>query len=77
MISMSNKDYKTFLKKFKEKEEMRCYDWFQCFEDILKISGLELDYEVILEAANQYNRSVYHLNKALLKLKEKLNEEKD
>lgn len=77
MTTMSNKDYKAFLKKFKEKEEMACYDWFQCFEDILKISELELDYEVVLEAANQYNRSVYHLNKALLKLKEKLNEEKD
>ena len=77
MTTMSNKDYKAFLKKFKEKEEMACYDWFQCFEDILKISELELDHEVVLEAANQYNRSVYHLNKALLKLKEKLNEEKD
>lgn len=74
MTGMSNKEYKTFLKKFKEKEEMRCYDWLQCFEDIMVISGLELEYEVILEAANQYNLSVYHLNKALLKLKEKLNE---
>ena len=59
------------------KEEMACYDWFQCFEDILTISGLEFNHEVILEAANQYNRSIHHLNKALLKLKEKLNEEKD
>lgn len=74
MTGMSNKDYKAFLKKFKEKEEMQCYDLSQCFEDILKISDLELDHEVILEAANQYNRNVYHLNKALLKLKEKLNE---
>lgn len=74
MTGMSNKEYKTFLKKFKEKEEMRCYDWLQCFEDIMVISGLELEYEVILEAANQYNLSVYHLNKALLKLKEKINE---
>lgn len=74
MTGLSNKDYKTFLKEFKEKEEMQCYDLSQCFEDILKISDLELDHEVILEAANQYNRSVYHLNKALLKLKEKLNE---
>nr|DAQ22361.1 MAG TPA: hypothetical protein [Caudoviricetes sp.] len=74
MTGMSNKEYKTFLKKFKEKEEMRCYDWLQCFEDIMVISGLELEYEVILEAANQYSLSVYHLNKALLKLKEKLNE---
>ena len=74
MAGISNKDYKTFLKEFKEKEEMQCYDLSQCFEDILKISDLELDHEVILEAANQYNRSVYHLNKALLKLKEKLNE---
>lgn len=33
----------------------------------------------ILEAdvVDGYNRNVYHLNKALLKLKEKLNEEKD
>lgn len=76
MTGLSNKDYKAFLKKFKEKEVM-CYDLSQCFEDILKISDLELDHEVILEAANQYNRSVYHLNKALLKLKEKLNEEKN
>lgn len=74
MTGMSNKEYKTFLKKFKEKEEMRCYDWLQCFEDIMVISGLELEYEVILEAANQYTLSVYHLNKALLKLKEKINE---
>lgn len=74
MTGMSNKEYKTFLKKFKEKEEMACYDWLQFFEDILKISELELDHEVILEATNQYNLSVYHLNKALLKLKEKLNE---
>lgn len=75
MTDISNKEYKAFLKKFKEKEVM-CYDeTSQCFEDILKISDLELDHEVILEAANQYNRSVYHLNKALLKLKEKLNEE--
>jgi hypothetical protein len=77
MTTMSNKDYKAFLKKFKEREVMRCYDWFQCFDDILKISDLEFDNEVILEAAVQYNRSIYHLNKALLKLKEKLNEEKD
>ena len=74
MTDMSNKDYKTFLKKFREQEEMRCYDWLQCFEDILKISSLEFDHEVILEAATRYNRSIYHLNKALLKLKEKLNE---
>lgn len=77
MTGMSNKDYKAFLKKFKEKEVTRYDETSQCFEDILKISGLELDHEVILEAANQYNRSIYHLNKALLKLKEKLNEEKD
>lgn len=74
MTGMSNKEYKVFLKKFKEKEETQCCDLSQCFEDILKISDLELDHEVILEAANIYNRSVYHLNKALLKLKEKLNE---
>lgn len=74
MTGMSNKDYKAFLKKFKEKDEMSWHDLSQCFEDILKISELELDHEVILEAANVYNRSVYHLNKALLKLKEKLNE---
>lgn len=74
MTGMSNKEYKAFLKKFKEKEEMRYDDLSQCFEDILKISDLELDYEVILEAVDVYNRNVYHLNKALLKLKEKLNE---
>lgn len=74
MTGMSNKDYKAFLKKFKEKGAM-CYDkTSQCFEDILKISSLELDHEVILEAVDVYNRNVYHLNKALLKLKEKLNE---
>nr|DAU73589.1 MAG TPA: hypothetical protein [Caudoviricetes sp.] len=77
MTGMSNKDYKAFLKKFKEKEVM-CYDeTSQCFEDILKISSLEFDHEVILEAVDVYNRNVYHLNKALLKLKEKLNEEKN
>ena len=74
MTGMSNKDYKAFLKKFKEKEVTRYDETSQCFEDIMNISGLELEYEVILEAANQYNLSVYHLNKALLKLKEKLNE---
>lgn len=77
MTDMSNKEYKVFLKKFKEKEVMQCYDLSQCFEDILKISDLELDHEVILEAVDVYNRNVYHLNKALLKLKEKLNEEKN
>ena len=71
---MSNKDYKAFLKKFKEKEAMRYDETSQCFEDILKISSLEFDHEVILEAVDVYNRNVYHLNKALLKLKEKLNE---
>lgn len=77
MIGMSNKDCKAFLKKFKEKE-VTCYDEMsQCFEDILKISSLEFDHEVILEAVDVYNRNVYHLNKVLLKLKEKLNEEKD
>lgn len=74
MTDMSNKDYTTFLKKFREREEMGCYDWLQCFEDIMNISGLELEYEVILEAATRYDRSIHHLNKALLKLKEKLNE---
>lgn len=74
MTGMSNKDYKAFLKKFKEKE-VTCYDeTSQCFEDILKISSLEFDHEVILEAVDVYNRNVYHLNKALLKLQEKLNE---
>lgn len=77
MTGMSNKDYKAFLKKFKEKEVMRYDETSQCFEDILKISSLEFDHEVILEAVDAYNRNVYHLNKALLKLKEKLNEEKD
>lgn len=77
MTGMSNKEYKAFLKKFKEKEEMRYDETSQCFEDILKISGLELDYEVILEAVDVYNRNVYHLNKTLLKLQEKLNEEED
>lgn len=75
MTGMSNKDYKAFLKKFKEKEVMRYDETSQCFEDILKISSLESDHEVILEAVDVYNRNVYHLNKALLKLKEKLNEE--
>lgn len=74
MTGMSNKDYKAFLKKFKEKEVMRYDETTQCFEDILKISSLEFDHEVILEAVNVYNRNVYHLNKALLKLKEKINE---
>lgn len=74
MTGMSNKDYKVFLKKFREREEMRCYDWVQCFEDIINISGFELDHEVILEAAIRYDCSIHHLNKALLKLKEKLNE---
>ncbi len=77
MTSMSNKEYKAFLKKFKEKEVMRYDETSQCFEDILKISSLEFDHEVILKAVDVYNRNVYHLNKALLKLKEKLNEEKD
>nr|DAR16704.1 MAG TPA: hypothetical protein [Caudoviricetes sp.] len=77
MTGMSNKDYKAFLKKFKEKEVMRYDETSQCFEDILKISSLEFDHEVILEAVDVYNRNVYHLNKALLKLKERLNEEKD
>lgn len=74
MTGMSNKDYKAFLKKFKEKEVMRYDETSQCFEDILKISSLEFDHEVILEAVDVYNRNVYHLNKVLLKLKEKLNE---
>ena len=74
MTGMSNKDYKAFLKKFKEKEVMRYDETSLCFEDILKISSLEFDHEVILEAVDVYNRNVYHLNKALLKLKEKLNE---
>lgn len=74
MTGMSNKDYTAFLKKFKEKEVMRYDETSQCFEDILKISSLEIDHEVILEAVEVYNRNVYHLNKALLKLKEKLNE---
>lgn len=74
MTEMSNKDYKAFLKKFKEKEVTRYDETSQCFEDILKISSLEFDHEVILEAVDVYNRNVYHLNKALLKLKEKLNE---
>lgn len=77
MTGMSNKDYKAFLKKFKEKEVMRYDETSQCFEDILKISSLEFDHEVILEAVDVYNRNVYHLNKALLKLQEKLNEEKN
>lgn len=74
MTGMSNKDYKAFLKKFKEKEVARYDETSQCFEDILKISSLEFDHEVILEAVDVYNRNVYHLNRALLKLKEKLNE---
>lgn len=77
VTGMSNKDYKAFLKKFKEKEVTRYDETSQCFEDILKISSLEFDHEVILEAVDVYNRNVYHLNKALLKLKEKLNEEKN
>ena len=74
MTGMSNKNYKAFLKKFKEKEVTRYDETSLCFEDILKISSLEFDHEVILEAVDVYNRNVYHLNKALLKLKEKLNE---
>lgn len=77
MTGMSNKDYKAFLKKFKEKEVTRYDETSQCFEDILKISSLEFDHEVILEAVDVYNRNVYHLNKALLKLRGKLNEERD
>jgi len=77
MTGISNKDYKAFLKKFKEKEVMHYNETSQCFEDILKISSLEFDHEVILEAVDVYNRNVYHLNKALLKLQEKLNEEKN
>ena len=49
MTGMSNKDYKAFLKKFKEKEVTRYDETSQCFEDVLKISSLEFDHEVILE----------------------------
>lgn len=44
MTGISNKDYKAFLKKFKEKEVMRYDETSQCFEDILKISSLEFDH---------------------------------
>lgn len=74
MTGMSNKDYKVFLKKFKEKEEMCDYDWLTAFKDVLKFVDFELDHDIILEVVYQYNRNGYHLNKALLKLKEKINE---
>lgn len=45
-------------------------EWLQ---DSLKRLNVDVS-EIFNEDANQYNLSVYHLNKALLKLKEKLNE---
>ena len=77
MTDMSNREYKEWLSKYNKKEGIRNYHFRDDYDRIIKLSGLDIDNDIILDLMFVSNLYYKNLVNALLKLKEKLNEEKD
>ncbi len=77
MTGMSNREYKKWLSKYNKKEEIPFYHFRDDYDRIIKLSGLDIDNDIILDLMFVSNLYYKDLVNALLKLKEKLNEEKD
>lgn len=76
-FGFSNKEYKAYLKEYNKKDELHDYHFRSYYESIIKLSGLDVDTEFILESMYMSKLDSKKLIAALLKLKEKINEEKD
>ena len=76
-FGFSNKEYKAYLKKYNKKDELHDYHFRSYYGNIIHLSGLNVDTEFILESMYMSKIDSKKLIAALLKLKEKLNEEKD
>lgn len=72
LFGFSNKEYKTYLKKYNKKDELHDYHFRSYYESIIKVSGLDVDAEFILETMYMSKLSAKDLINTLLKLKEKL-----
>lgn len=73
-FGFSNKEYKAYLKKYNKKDELHDYHFRSYYENIIHLSGLNVDTEFILESMYMSKLDSKKLIAALLKLKEKLNE---
>lgn len=73
-FGFSNKEYKAYLKKYNKKDELHDYHLRSYYENIIHLSGLNVDTEFILESMYMSKLDSKKLIAALLKLKEKLNE---
>lgn len=76
-FGFSNKEYKAYLKKYNKKDALHDYHFRSYYENIIHLSGLNVDTEFILESMYMSKLDSKKLISTLLKLKEKLNEEKD
>lgn len=76
LFGFSNKEYKAYLKKYNKKDELHGYHLRSYYENIIHLSGLNVDTEFILESIYIYMSELNSkkLIATLLKLKEKLNE---
>lgn len=73
-FGFSNKEYKAYLKKYNKKDELHDYHFRSYYENIIHLSGLNVDTKFILESMYMSKLDSKKLIAALLKLKEKLNE---
>lgn len=73
-FGFSNKEYKTYLKKYNKKDELHDYHLRSYYENIIHLSGLNVDTEFILESMYMSKLDSKKLIAVLLKLKEKINE---
>ena len=78
MTGMSNKEYKAILNKYNNQEEEPDYNYRKYYNDIIRLSGVDVNNDFILYILFKYFWLSYeHLVKALLKLKDKIEDKKD
>lgn len=78
MTGMSNKEYKAILNKYNNQEEEPDYNYRKYYNDIIRLSGVDVNNDFILYVLFKYFWLSYeHLVKALLKLKDKIEDKKD
>lgn len=77
ITGMSNKEYKALLNKFNNQEEEPDYNYRKYYNDIIRLSGVDVNNDFILYVLFKYFWLSYeHLVKALLKLKDKIEDKK-
>lgn len=78
MTGMSNKEYKELLNKYNNQEEEPDYNYRKYYNDIIRLSDVDVNNDFILYVLFKYFWLSYeHLVKALLKLKNKIEDKKD